>query len=122
MRPGPTTPQRISLLTPTTLAGARQTDPVAVLIDSPVWPWRGRRWSHLVSDVGYEELHAFVSAELGIPRRAFQGDHYDVPEDLYAVAVAAGAQPVGARELLTRLVGAGLRVRKRASAAGPAPR
>ena len=31
------------------------------------------------------------------PRRAFQGDHYDVPEDLYDVAVAAGAQPVGAR-------------------------
>ncbi|WP_106280737.1 DUF4031 domain-containing protein [Geodermatophilus tzadiensis] len=95
---------------------------MAVLIDTPVWPWRGRRWSHLVSDVSYDELHAFVAAELGIPRRAFQGDHYDVPEDLYDVAVAAGAQPVGARELLTRLVGAGLRVRKRASAADRAPR
>ena len=67
-----------------------------MLIDTPVWPWRGRRWSHLVSDVSYEELHAFVAAELGIPRRAFQGDHYDIPEDLYDVAVAAGAEPVGA--------------------------
>ncbi|WP_091109279.1 DUF4031 domain-containing protein [Geodermatophilus dictyosporus] len=95
---------------------------MAVLIDSPVWPWRGRLWSHLVSDVSYDELHAFVAAELGIPRRAFQGDHYDVPEELHAVAVAAGAQPVGARELLARLVGAGLRVRKRASAAERAPR
>jgi len=85
---------------------------VAVLIDNPVWPWRGRRWSHLVSDVSYEELHAFVAAELGVPRRAFQGDHYDIPEDLYDVAVAAGAQPVGARELLSRLSAAGLRVRK----------
>jgi hypothetical protein len=85
---------------------------VAVLIDSPVWPWRGRRWSHLVSDVSYDELHAFVTAELGIPRRAFQGDHYDIPEDLYDAAVAAGATPVGARELLGRLVGAGLRLRK----------
>jgi hypothetical protein len=89
-----------------------QTGTVAVLIDTPVWPWRGRKWSHLVSDVSYDELHAFVTAELGIPRRAFQGDHYDVPEDLYDVAVAAGAQPVGARELLSRLLAAGLRSRK----------
>jgi hypothetical protein len=91
---------------------ARQTASVAVLIDTPVWAWRGRLWSHLVSDVSYEELHAFVARELGIPRRAFQGDHYDIPEDLYAVAVAAGAQPVGARELLSRLLAAGLRRRK----------
>jgi hypothetical protein len=92
---------------------AGQTLTVAVLIDTPVWPWRGRRWSHLVSDVSYDELHAFVEAELGIPRRAFQGDHYDVPEDLYDVAVAAGAEPVGARELLSRLLASGLRRRKR---------
>ena len=86
---------------------------MSVLIDSPVWPWRGRLWSHLVSDVSYDELHAFVQTELGIPRRAFQGDHYDIPQELYDVAVAAGAQPVGARELLNRLLGAGLRIRKR---------
>jgi hypothetical protein len=91
---------------------AGQTATVAVLIDSPVWPWRGRRWSHLVSDTSYDELHTFVATELGIPRRAFQGDHYDIPEDLYDVAVAAGAQPVGARELLSRLMAAGLRIKK----------
>ena len=85
---------------------------MAVLIDTPVWPWRGRLWSHLVSDVSYEELHVFVASELGIPRRAFQGDHYDIPEDLYDIAVAAGAEPVGARELLSRLLAAGLRSRK----------
>jgi hypothetical protein len=85
---------------------------VTVLIDTPVWPWRGRLWSHLVSDVSYDELHAFVARELGIPRRAFQGDHYDVPEDLYDIAVAAGAEPVGARELLSRLRAAGLRRKK----------
>ncbi|MGY1639687.1 DUF4031 domain-containing protein [Geodermatophilus sp. SYSU D00703] len=93
---------------------------MALLIDPPVWPWRGRRWSHLVSDVSYDELHAFVAAELGIPRRAFQGDHYDVPEELHEVAVSAGALPVGSRELLSRLVDAGLRLRKTrpASSAG----
>jgi hypothetical protein len=92
---------------------------VAVLIDTPAWHWRGRRWSHLVSDASYEELHAFVAAELGIPRRAFQGDHYDIPEDLYDVAVASGAIAVSARELLSRLSAAGLRKRKpRGAAAG----
>ena len=85
---------------------------MALLIDNPVWPWRGRRWSHLVSDVSYDELHAFVQGELGIPRRAFQGDHYDVPEELHDVAVAAGAEPVGCRELLSRLMTAGLRRKK----------
>ena len=91
---------------------------MAVLIDTPVWPWRGRLWSHLVSDADYDELHAFVAAHLDIPRRAFQGDHYDVPDELYAVAVAAGAEPVGGRELLARLIGAGLRLRKSDRAAG----
>ena len=90
---------------------------MALLIDTPAWPWRGRKWSHLVSDVSYEELHAFVAAELGIPRRAFQGDHYDVPEELYDVALAAGAVAVPARELLSRLTAAGLR-RKKPRAAG----
>jgi hypothetical protein len=85
---------------------------VALLIDDPVWPWRGRRWSHLVSDVSYDELHAFVQGELGIPRRAFQGDHYDVPEELHDIAIAAGAEAVGGRELLSRLMAAGLRRKK----------
>ncbi len=91
---------------------------MALLIDTPVWPWRGRRWSHLVSDTDYDELHAFVAEHLGMPRRAFQGDHYDVPEELYPVAVAAGAEAVGCRELLQRLLAAGLRLRKDARAAG----
>ena len=85
---------------------------MTVLIDSPVWPWRGRRWSHLVSDADYDELHAFVAEHLGMPRRAFQGDHYDVPEDLYDEAVAGGAEEVGSRELLQRLMAAGLRLKK----------
>ena len=91
---------------------------MAVLIDSPVWAWRGRLWSHLVSDVSYDELHEFVARELGIPRRAFQGDHYDIPADLYDIAVAGGAEPVGARELLSRLRGAGLRLRKTRASGG----
>lgn len=76
-----------------------------------MWPWRGERWSHLVSDDSYDELHAFA-ARLGVPRRAFQGDHYDIPSSLRGRALALGAQAVPARELLLRLAAAGLRRRR----------
>ena len=82
-----------------------------LLIDPPLWSAHGRLWSHLVSDVSYDELHAFA-AQLGVPRRAFQGDHYDIPARLRDTAIALGAQPVPARELLGRLKGAGLRRRR----------
>jgi Protein of unknown function (DUF4031) len=82
---------------------------VAVLIDQPLWWWRGRRWCHLVSDESLEELHAFA-ASAGVPRRGFQGDHYDVPEDHRDRVVAAGALEVDSRELVRRLRDAGLRI------------
>jgi hypothetical protein len=85
---------------------------VTVLVDQAVWPWRGRRWAHLVSDESFEELHAFA-ARLGIPRRAFQGDHYDVPADVRLDAIELGAQAVDARELVRRLRAAGLRRARR---------
>jgi hypothetical protein len=93
---------------------------VAILIDEPRWWWRGRRWCHLVSDVSYEELHAFVE-EFDIPQRAFQGDHYDVPEEYRDAMVAAGAVEVGSRELLRRLRDAGLRVAPAQRRAGSTP-
>jgi hypothetical protein len=82
---------------------------VAILVDEPIWWFKGRKWCHMVSDVSLEELHAFAEG-LGIPRRGFQGDHYDVPEELRGEAVAAGASEVPGRELLRRLQGAGLRL------------
>ena len=45
-----------------------------------------------------------------MPRRGFQGDHYDIPEELRGDAVAAGAQEVAGRELLRRLQACGLRL------------
>jgi hypothetical protein len=82
---------------------------MAVLIDDPIWWFKGRRWSHLVSDVSYDELHDFAQAA-GIPRRGFQGDHYDVPEEYFEELIDAGAVPTSSRELLRRLRGAGLRL------------
>jgi len=87
-----------------------------ILIDPPLVPSRGRMWSHLASDTSYDELHAFAR-ELGIPERGFDRDHYDVPDEWYDEAVAAGAVPVSSRALIMRLVAAGLRRRKRSRAA-----
>jgi hypothetical protein len=82
---------------------------MAVLMDEPRWWFRGRRWSHLVSDVSLHELHEFADL-VGIPRRGFQGDHYDVPEDARDELLAAGAVMVESRELVRRLRAAGLRL------------
>ena len=79
-----------------------------ILVDQAIWPWRGRRWAHLVSDESYDELHEFAAA-LGIDRRAFQGDHYDVPSEWRERAIELGATPVDARVLVRRLRAAGLR-------------
>ncbi|MEF2528376.1 DUF4031 domain-containing protein [Streptomyces sp. CS62] len=82
---------------------------MTLYIDPPTWPGHGRMWSHLVSDVSYEELHAFA-ASIGCPPKAFDGDHYDLPGAFrYADAVAAGAVEVGSKELVRRLTAAGLR-------------
>ena len=85
---------------------------MAVLIDDPMWPAHGTLWAHLVSDSSLEELHAFAAAA-GIPRRGFDGDHYDVPAHKYDELVAQGATPVGVRELVERLRDSGLRITQR---------
>ena len=85
---------------------------VTIWIDPPAWPAHGRLWSHLVSDTSYDELHDFAAAQ-GIPRRGFEGDHYDVPEERYAALVAAGAAPVDGREVVRILQRSGLRIQKR---------
>ncbi len=82
---------------------------MTLLIDEPRWWFKERLWSHLVSDLSLDELHAFA-AQVGIPRRGFHGDHYDVPEEHYDEVVAHGAIPTPTRELLRKLRSAGLRL------------
>jgi hypothetical protein len=91
-----------------------------IVIDPPAVPRYGRTWSHLASDTSYDELHAFAE-RLGIPPRGFDGDHYDVPSELYYAALAAGAVPVTSRDLVGMLVRAGLRRRKRVPGVEPTP-
>ncbi len=85
---------------------------MAILIDDPRWTAHGRLWAHLVSDSDLEELHAFAAAN-GIPRRGFDRDHYDVPEDALDLLVAAGAEHVSGHELVKRLIASGLRITAR---------
>ncbi|MEU8589036.1 DUF4031 domain-containing protein [Streptomyces sp. NPDC048664] len=99
---------------------------MTIYVDPPSWPGHGRMWSHLISDVSYDELHAFA-ALLGVPRRAFDRDHYDLPSHRYDDAVRAGAVAVPSREVVRLLHASGLRRRKervpggRARASGPGP-
>jgi hypothetical protein len=79
-----------------------------ILVDRPLWPARGRLWSHLVSDLSYDELHVFAEM-LGVPRRAFDRDHYDIPEQRFALALWLGATLLPSRDIAARLRAAGLR-------------
>jgi Protein of unknown function (DUF4031) len=88
-----------------------------ILVDPPTWPGHGRLWSHLISDLSYDELHAFADA-VGIPARGFERDHYDLPAEMYQRVVAAGAVVVSSREVVRRLAAGGLRKRKRRRGAG----
>lgn len=82
---------------------------MTVMIDQPMWPAHDTLWSHLVSDVSLGELHDFAAAN-GVPKRAFDLDHYDVPAARYDELVRAGALPVTGRALVLALRTSGLRV------------
>lgn len=86
-------------------------------IDEPIWPAHSRHFCHLVSDTSYDELHE-LAALAGLPRRAFDGDHYDVPEERWHDVVRAGALPTTGPDLVRRLNESGLRLRKRKSDRG----
>lgn len=85
---------------------------MSILIDPPLWPAHGTMFSHLVSDSSIDELHAFARRQQ-LPERAFDRDHYDVPQARYQQLLAAGAQPVSAGELVRRLILSGIRIPSR---------
>lgn len=87
-----------------------------IYIDPPLWPAHGTHFSHLVSDTSLEELHDFAAAA-GIPLRAFDHDHYDVPLRRYEDLVASGAKPVDGGTLVRALIAGGLRIPARERAA-----
>jgi hypothetical protein len=77
-------------------------------IVTPRWPAHGRLWAHLISDASATELHVFAEL-LGVPRRGFERDHYDVPAEVARRAIWLGATRVTSKEIVARLKAAGLR-------------
>lgn len=96
---------------------------MSIIVDTPLWPGpRGWLFAHLASDTSYEQLHVFAR-HLGLDPRAFDRDHYDLPEHLHVQALRMGAEYVPSRELVARIRAAGLRRPKAAlSASGRHPR
>jgi hypothetical protein len=85
---------------------------MTIFIDAPNWPGHDLYWSHLISDESFAELSEFADM-LGIPRRAFDGDHYDIPAERFEECLAAGAIRCSSHDLVGKLTAAGLRRRKR---------
>lgn len=83
---------------------------MAILVDQALWPRWDRYWCHLISDTSLEELHAFA-AELGLPDKAFGGDHYDIPSEIRLRAIENGALEVTSRDIVEALLRSGLRKR-----------
>lgn len=67
-----------------------------ILVDSAIWPWRGKKWCHMVSDTSIDELHSFAE-NLGLKRAWFQNKrdanfpHYDLVEGKRWQAIRMGA-------------------------------
>ncbi len=70
---------------------------MTVYIDDMLAPYRGMRMSHMVAD-SEAELHQMADA-VGVARRWYQGDHYDVCQSKRERALALGAVSVTYRQL-----------------------
>ena len=79
---------------------ARSRNAMTVFIDDmyryAIGQFRGMRMSHMIAD-DEVELHAMAD-HIGMHRRWYQGDHYDVPLDRRSLAVAAGAVTITYRQ------------------------
>lgn len=74
---------------------------MSVYVDRAINPYGRMMMCHMTADT-LDELHAMAD-RIGIKRRWFQNDsslpHYDICKSKRALAVAAGAQEIGWREL-----------------------
>lgn len=75
--------------------------------------YRGMRMSHMIAD-SEEELHAMAD-EIGVARRWYQGDHYDISMTKRQLAVRNGAVELTIREMATLRVRQTVRRRRDAA-------
>lgn len=66
----------------------------------PTGRFRRMKMSHMIADTD-DELHAMANT-IGVARKWYQGDHYDIALSKRALAVSAGAQEITLRELATK--------------------
>ncbi|WP_127076175.1 DUF4031 domain-containing protein [Rhodomicrobium lacus] len=58
------------------------------------------KMSHMIAD-SEAELHEMAQA-IGVARRWFQGDHYDICKSKREAAIARGARPISMRDFATK--------------------
>lgn len=63
----------------------------------PMGQFRGMKMSHMIAD-SEDELHAFAK-QIGLKRRWYQGDHYDISKTKRILAIKAGAVEIPMKQL-----------------------
>lgn len=80
---------------------------MTIYVDAMYARFGRMKMSHMITDGDDDELHAMADA-IGVARKWYQGDHYDVCMSKRRLAVARGALEIGPHEL-----GAWLRNRRK---------
>lgn len=70
---------------------------MTVYVDDMRAPYRRMIMCHMIADTA-DELHAMAS-KIGVARRWYQGDHYDICQSKREKAVNLGAKEVTQRQL-----------------------
>ena len=75
---------------------------MTVYVDDMRAPYRRMIMCHMIADTE-DELHA-MAQRIGVARKWYQGDHYDVCLQMRAKAVAAGAVELTRMELGRKVI------------------
>jgi len=70
---------------------------MTVYVDNMRMPFGRMLMCHMGAD-GFDELHAMVD-KIGIARKHFQGDHYDICQSKRQEAINNGAVPISVRQM-----------------------
>jgi hypothetical protein len=70
---------------------------MTVYVDTMQAHFKGLLMCHMIADSEHE-LHAMAAA-IGMQRKSYQGDHYDVPMHMKELAIRMGAREIGMRQL-----------------------
>ena len=70
---------------------------MTVYVDTMRAPFKGMLMCHMIAD-SEQELHAMAAA-IGMQRKSYQRDHYDVSMEMKQLAIQRGAPEIGMREL-----------------------